>query len=108
MWLCNHGLGRGTRDPRCDTRRARRHLVGFRGASETFAIVWGRSAWSWDARPENLNGWLFAMIGLLFAAEAVLNEYVVAGALVVPGGLPGTVALSWPLTWLWSRRWEPP
>ncbi len=75
---------------------------GFRGASEAFAIVCGTvGVVVGMRRPENLNGWLFATIGLLFATEAVLNEYVIAGALVVPGGLPWTVALSWPLTWLW-------
>ena len=75
---------------------------GFRGASEGFAIVCGTVGVVVEMRrPENLNGWLFSTIGLLFATEAVLNEYVIAGALVVPGGLPGTIALSWPLTWLW-------
>ena len=75
---------------------------GFRGASEAFAIVCGTvGVVVGMRRSENINGWLFAAIGLLFATEAVLNEYVIAGALVVPGGLPWTMALSWPLTWLW-------
>ena len=52
-------------------------------------------------RPDNLNGWLFCVIGLFFGAEAVVNEYVIAGALAVPGGLPGTTALAWLLTWIW-------
>ena len=33
-------------------------------------------------RPENLNGWLFCAIGVLFGIEAFINEYVIAGALV--------------------------
>ena len=52
-------------------------------------------------RPDNLNGWLFCAIGLAFSLEAAINEYVIAGALVVAGGLPLTAVLAWTLTWLW-------
>ena len=63
---------------------------GFRGASEAFAITCGTvGAIVARRRPENLNGWLFCAIGILFAIEAALNEYVIAGALVVPGGCRG-------------------
>jgi hypothetical protein len=75
---------------------------GFRGASETVALVCGTvGVIVATRRPDNLNGWLFCAIGLFFAAQAVINEYVIAGVLAVPGGLPGTIALGWLLTWIW-------
>jgi hypothetical protein len=75
---------------------------GFRGASALYALVGGTvGAIVAIRRPDNLNGWLFCVIGLFFGAEAVVNEYVIVGALAVPGGLPGTTALAWLLTWIW-------
>jgi len=75
---------------------------GFRGASEAFAVTCGTvGAVVALRRPANINGWLFCAIGLLFATEALVNEYVIAGLLVVPGGLPLAKELGWMLTWLW-------
>jgi hypothetical protein len=75
---------------------------GFRGASEAFGIVCGTvGAIVAIRRPDNLNGWLFCAIGLLFALAALINEYLIAGVLVVPGGLPLTTPLGWLLAWLW-------
>ncbi len=75
---------------------------GFRGASEAFALTCGTvGAIVTLRRPDNLNGWLFCAIGLFFAGQSLINEYVIAGALVVPGGLPLTTGLAWTLTWLW-------
>ncbi len=75
---------------------------GFRGASEAFGIVCGTvGAIVAIRRPENLNGWLFCAIGFLFALAALINEYLIAGVLVVPGGLPLTTPLGWLLAWLW-------
>jgi hypothetical protein len=75
---------------------------GFRGASEAFGIVCGTvGAIVAIRRPDNLNGWLFCAIGLLFALAALINEYLIAGVLVVPGGLPLTPLLGWLLAWLW-------
>jgi hypothetical protein len=75
---------------------------GFRGASEAFGIVCGTvGAIVAIRRPENINGWLFCAIGFLFALAALINEYLIAGVLVVPGGLPLTTPLGWLLAWLW-------
>ena len=75
---------------------------GFRGASDTFGLVCGTvGAIVALRRPDNLNGWLFCAMGLLFAAEALINEYVIAGVFMVAGGLPLTTQLGWTLTWLW-------
>ncbi len=75
---------------------------GFRGASEVFGVSSATIGLIVASRrPDNLNGWLFCAIGLLFSLEAALNEYVIAGVLAVPGGLPFAAALSWTLTWLW-------
>ncbi len=75
---------------------------GFRGASEAFALTCGTvGVIVAIRRPDNLNGWLFCAIGALFALQALINEYVIAGALVVPGGLPATTFLGWTLSWVW-------
>ena len=76
---------------------------GFPGASEAFAIASGTvGAVVAIRRPDNLNGWLFCAIGALFAIEALINEYVIAGVFAVEGGLPLTVELGWTLTWIWA------
>ena len=75
---------------------------GFRGASEAFGLTCGTvGVIVASRRPGNLNGWLFCAIGALFALEALINEYVIAGALVVPGGLALTEVLGWTLSWIW-------
>jgi hypothetical protein len=75
---------------------------GFRGASEAFGLTAGTvGVIVATRRPDNLNGWLFCVIGALFALQALINEYVIAGALVVPGGLPFTSFLGWTLSWIW-------
>ncbi len=76
---------------------------GFRGASAVFALTCGTvGAIVALRRPDNLNGWLFCTIGVFFAIEALVNEYVIVSVLVVPGGLPWTSFLAWTLTWLWA------
>jgi hypothetical protein len=75
---------------------------GFRAASDTFGLTCGTvGAIVALRRPDNLNGWLFCAIGLFFAANAFISEYVIAGVFVVAGGLPLTTELGWTLTWLW-------
>ncbi len=75
---------------------------GFRGASEAFGLTCGTvGVIVAIRRPGNLNGWLFCAIGALFALEGLINEYVIVGALVVPGGLPATTFLGWTLSWIW-------
>ncbi len=75
---------------------------GFRGAADTFGLTCGTVGVIVALRrPDNLNGWLFCTIGLFFAVEAFINEYVIAGVFVVAGGLPLTTQLGWTLTWLW-------
>ena len=66
---------------------------GFRGASEAFGLACGTvGAIVAVRRPENAIGWLFVVIGLCFTTQALINEYVVASAFVVAGGLPATTA----------------
>lgn len=75
---------------------------GFPGASTMFGLTCGTvGAIVALRRPENLNGWLFCAIGALFAAEGLINEYVIAGILVVPDGLPLTTFFGWTLSWMW-------
>lgn len=75
---------------------------GFRAVSDTFGLTCGTvGAIVALRRPDNLNGWLFCAIGLFFAANAFISEYVIAGVFVVAGGLPLTTQLGWTLTWLW-------
>ena len=75
---------------------------GFRGASEIFGLTCGTiGAIVGVRRPDNLNGWLFRAIGVLFGTQGLVNEYVIAGVLVMPGGLPLATGLGWMLTWLW-------
>ncbi len=75
---------------------------GFRGSAAVFAVALGTvGAVVSSRRPENVNGWLFCTVGLVFGAQALLVEYVNASVLVVPGGLPLTAGLAWVLVWLW-------
>ncbi len=74
----------------------------FRGASELFGITCGTvGAIVALRRPGNRIGWLFGIIGLGFATQAVVNGYVVTSTFLVAGGLPATTFLAWTLTWSW-------
>jgi hypothetical protein len=76
---------------------------GFRGAPEAFGLTCGTvGAIVAIRRPENINGWLFCAIGLLFAFQALITEYLIAAVLVAPGDLPFSPGLGWLLTWLWA------
>ena len=75
---------------------------GFRGSSGLFAITAGTvGAVVSVRRPDNRVGWLFGAIGLLFAAQAFINEYTIAAILAIPGELPGMPGVAWLLTWVW-------
>ncbi len=75
---------------------------GFPGAASAFGLTCATvGAIVARRRPENLNGWLFCAIGALFAAEGLINQYVIAGVLVVPGDLPLTTFFAWTLAWIW-------
>ncbi len=75
---------------------------GFPGASVAFGITCGTVGVIVGVRrPDNLVGWLFGIIGICFALEAFVNEYVIVATFVVPGGLPATIPLGWTLAWLW-------
>ncbi len=75
---------------------------GFRGASVlagmTFTSVGAIVA---RRQPGNTIGWLFCAIGLAFAIEGFVNEYVIVGALAAPGRLPSVQQIGWILTWIW-------
>ena len=75
---------------------------GFRGASILVAVIFGSvGAVVAVRRPGHAIGWLFLAIGALFAFEALCIEYTVAGAVAIPGRLPGVTLVAWLLTWLW-------
>ena len=75
---------------------------GFRGASNLVAVTFSSvGAFVAVRRPAHAVGWLFLAVGALFAFEELCIEYVVAGALAVPGRLPGVTAVAWLLTWVW-------
>jgi hypothetical protein len=75
---------------------------GFRGASNLVAVTFSSvGAFVAVRRPAHAVGWLFLAVGALFAFEALCIEYVIAGALAVPGELPGVTAVAWLLTWIW-------
>src|SRR5919202_485929 len=51
---------------------------------------------------DNLIGWLFCVVGLLFAVTHFSAEYAVYTLLAVPGLLlPGGEAAAWLPSWLW-------
>ncbi len=112
-----------TRDIRVPT------AVGFRGSYELVGLTFGTVGTIVALRrPENLNGWLFCAIGVMFGALALMIEYLTIAVLVPLPGLPFTVGVSWLVTWVWvvpmgcafiflpllfptgsllSRRWRP-
>ncbi len=52
--------------------------------------------------PDNPIGWLFCVVGLLFAATHFSAEYAIYTLLAAPGSLlPGGEAAAWLTSWLW-------
>jgi len=51
--------------------------------------------------PENPTGWLFCVIGLLWAVIHFIGEYAIYTLLATPGSLPAGEAASWVYSWLW-------
>ncbi len=102
---------------------------GFRGASILVGATFGSvGAVVARRRPDNSIGWLFCVIGILFATQAFIIEYTITGVLAAPGRLPYVTQIGWLLTWIWvvpaglaliylpllfptgrllSRRWRP-
>jgi hypothetical protein len=50
---------------------------------------------------ENLIGWLFCAIGLLWAVIHLIGEYAIYALLAEPGSLPAGEIASWVYTWPW-------
>jgi len=50
---------------------------------------------------ENLIGWLFCAIGLLWAVLHFIGEYAIYALLAAPGSLPAGELASWVYSWLW-------
>jgi hypothetical protein len=50
---------------------------------------------------ENLIGWLFCAIGLLWAVIHLVGEYAIYTLLAEPGSLPAGELASWVYTWPW-------
>jgi hypothetical protein len=50
---------------------------------------------------ENLIGWLFCAIGLLWAVIHLIGEYAIYTLLAEPGSLPAGEIASWVYTWPW-------
>ena len=51
---------------------------------------------------DNLIGWLFCVVGLLFAVTHFSAEYAIYTLLAAPGSpLPGGEAAAWLTSWLW-------
>jgi hypothetical protein len=50
---------------------------------------------------ENLIGWLFCAIGLLWAVIHLIGEYAIYTLLAEPGSLPAGEIASWVYSWLW-------
>jgi len=51
--------------------------------------------------PENPIGWLFCVIGLVWAVIHLIGEYALYTLLAVPGSLPAGEVASWVYSWLW-------
>jgi hypothetical protein len=50
---------------------------------------------------ENRIGWLFCVIGLLWAVLHFIGEYAIYTLLAEPGSLPAGELASWVYSWLW-------
>jgi hypothetical protein len=51
--------------------------------------------------PENAIGWLFCVIGILWAVLHFIGEYAIYALLAAPGSLPAGESASWLYSWLW-------
>src|SRR5215208_1851845 len=51
--------------------------------------------------PQNPIGWLFCVIGLLWALTHFSAQYAIYTALAVPGSLPAGQAAAWMMCWVW-------
>jgi hypothetical protein len=52
-------------------------------------------------RPENTIGWLFCIVGLLFAVDHFCAEYGIYTLLASPGAAPAGEMVVWVTVWLW-------
>jgi hypothetical protein len=64
------------------------------GCSTVGAVVASR-------RPENTIGWLFCIVGLLFAVDHFCAEYGIYTLLASPGAAPAGEMIVWVTVWLW-------
>ena len=51
--------------------------------------------------PQNPIGWLFCVIGLLWAVTHFSAQYAIYSLLAVPGSLPASQAAAWMMCWVW-------
>ena len=51
--------------------------------------------------PQNPIGWLFCVIGLLWAVTHFSAQYAIYSLLAVPGSLPASQAAAWMMRWVW-------
>jgi hypothetical protein len=76
---------------------------GIRGSASLFALTCGSvGVVVASRRPENIVGWMFSAIGILFAIQSIMEAYAVASYLVVVGGLPAGPLIAWCLSWWWA------
>jgi len=64
------------------------------GCSTVGAVVASR-------RPENTIGWLFCIVGLLFAVDHFCAQYGIYTLLASPGAAPAGEIVVWVTVWLW-------
>ncbi len=50
---------------------------------------------------DNLIGWLFCVVGLVFSVVHFASEYAIYALLAAPGSLPAGEAAAWISSWLW-------
>src|SRR3712207_4346435 len=65
------------------------------GFSTVGAVIASRSL------PDNLIGWLFCIVGFVFAVVHFASEYAIYALLAAPGSLPAGEAAAWISSWLW-------
>src|SRR3712207_844014 len=54
--------------------------------------------------PQNPMGWMFCVVGLLFAAVHFVAEYAIYTLLVAPGSLPAGKVTAWIFSWLFAPQ----